>query len=281
MPEIFLHSWNYRDYPLETAIQRAHKFGYDGIEIFAGHYPDESDPVSGMKYAQLLAERGKIPIAVAPLSLDVLTCSKDDRNRAMDTAVMVIEAAGQLGIPRLNAMIGWLPSQSDIPNLDGSAVATTEHFELAINLTNTLANAAGAAMVEITLETHMRTIHDTAKAAGHILDRVASASLRANLDPGNMYSCAHAEGPKKAVRQLAKYLTYVHLKNCRNVHGQFDYHSPLATGDIDYRRVVQTMMANGFRGPYCIEYSGAGDRDYASQRDIEYFRSLLADFDAE
>lgn len=281
MPEIFLHSWNYRDYPLETAIIRARNFGYDGIEIFAGHYPDESDPVSGMKYAQMLAERGKIPLAVAPLGLDVLTCPSDDRNRSMDTALMVIESAGQLGIPRLNAMMGWLPNQSALPNLDGSAVATTEHFQLAIDLATTLANAAGAAMVEITLETHMRTIHDTAKSVVHILDRVDSASLRANWDPGNMYSCAHAECPQEAVRQLTKYITYIHVKNCRSVGGQFDYHWPLATGDIDYRRLVETMTDNGFRGPYCIEYSGAGDRDYVSQRDIEYFRSLLADFDTE
>ena len=281
MPEIFLHSWNYRDYPLETAIVRARKFGYDGIEIFAGHYPDKSDPVSGMKYAQTIAEQGKVPVAVAPLSLDVLTCTRNDRNRSMDTALSVIESAGRLGIPRLNAMIGWLPNQPDPERLDGSAIATTEHFQLAIDLAHTLANAAEAAMVEITLETHMRTIHDTATAVVHILDSVSSTSLRANFDPGNMYSCAHAESPKEAVQQLTKYLTYVHLKNCRNVGGQFDYHWPLSAGDIDYRSLVQAIIASGFQGPYCIEYSGAGDRDYVSQRDIEYFRDLIADFDVE
>jgi len=39
---------------------------------------------------------------------------------------------------------------------------------------------------------------------------------------------------------------------------------------------VQELHQTGFRGPYDIEYAGAGDRSMASRHDVAYLRSLLA-----
>lgn len=277
MTKIFLHSWNYRGESFESAVARAAEFGYDGLEIYGGHFPDSGDPVAGLEYVHSLGEGGGAPVEVAPLGLDVLTRPADECDRRLDAAMRVIETAGRLGIPRLNAMIGWLPPKPDDEAADGSAVATEEHFAMAIELAGTLAEAAAGAGVEITLETHMRTIHDTAASTLRILDSVGSPHLRANFDAGNMFSTAHAEDADDALELLKERITYVHLKNCRELAGGFDYHWPLAGGDLDYRRIVGAIIETGFKGPYCIEYSGGGDRDHVSRADLEYFCGLLAD----
>ena len=277
MTKIFLHSWNYRGESFQSAVARAAKFGYDGLEVYPGHFPDSGDPVAGLAHVHFLGERGGVPVEVAPLGLDVLTRSAEERVGRLDVAVRVIEAAGKLGIPRLNAMIGWLPPKPGDEASDGSAVATEEHFAVAIELAGTLAEIAAGTGVEITLETHRRTIHDTAAATLRILDGVGSPHLRANFDAGNMFSTAHAEDSDDALDLLKERITYVHLKNCRELAGSFDYHWPLAGGDLDYRRIVGAINQTGFKGPYCIEYSGGGDRDHVSRADLEYLRGLLAD----
>lgn len=281
MTRIFLHSWNYRDDTFETAVARAAALGYDGLEVYAGHYPDGTDPIAGLEYTFSVGERGRVPVEVAPLGLDILTRSTGERDRQVDTAVEVIETAGRLGIPRLNAMVGWLRPEPGAETVDGSALATEAHFGLAIELAGTLAKAADDAGVEITLETHMQTIHDTAAATLRILDQVGSSRLRANFDAGNMYSCAHAENAIDALAALKDQLAYVHLKNCRNFGGHFDYHWPLATGDLNYRKIVAAIVEIGFRGPYCIEYSGGGDRNHVGRIDLEYFRGLLAELGSD
>ena len=280
MTEIYLHSWNYRDDTFETAVARARLFGYDGLEVYSGHFPDSGDPVAGLEYVRTLGERGGVPVEVAPLGLDILTKPAGERAERLDVAVRTIEAAGRLGISRLNAMVGWLRPEPGAETIDGSARATDDHFALAIELATTLADAAAGAGVVITLETHMGTIHDTAAATVRILDGVDNPHLRANFDAGNMFSTAHAEDAADALDILKERLSYVHLKNCRHLAGRFDYHWSLATGDLDYRRIVTAIVHAGFEGPYCIEYSGGGDRDHISRLDIEYFRGLLADLSA-
>jgi sugar phosphate isomerase/epimerase len=189
-------------------------------------------------------------------------------------AVELVTAAGRLGIPSLNAMIGWLCP--DAADGDGSALATEVHFARVIQLCGKLAQAATQADVQITLETHMQTIHDVAASALRIIEAVDSPNLRVNFDAGNMYSVAHAEPVEEALDQLREHVMYAHLKNCRKINGQFDYHWSLAGGDLDYRRLVSSLAKGGFRGPYCIEYSGSSDRDHASREDLRYLRGLFA-----
>lgn len=277
MPEVYLHSWNYRDDSFETAVTRAASFGYDGIEVYGGHFPDSNDPAGGLEHLCRVAEKGGLPVMVAPLVLDVLTAPPAERASRMDTAVGLVKVAARLGVPRLNAMIGWLAPDDDSPTRDGSAIATEAQFEVAIDLCRSLAEAAAGAGVEITLETHMRTIHDTAASTIRIIEAVDSPHLRANYDAGNMYSCLHAEPAGEALDILRPRITYVHLKNCRNINGQFDYHWSLAGGDLDYRSLVAAIAGGGFAGPYCIEYSGGGDRDHASREDLFYLRGLFTE----
>ena len=275
MPEVYAHSWNYSDDTFATAVTRGAGFGYNGIEVYGGHFPDASDPVGGLKELCAVGERGGLPVMVAPLIVDLLTVADGEVAARTEAAVDLVTAAGRLGIPALNAMIGWLPP--DAAGRDGSALATEGHFERAIKLCGELAQAAARAGVQITLETHMQTIHDVAASTLRIVEAVDSPHLRVNIDAGNMYSVAHAEPAEEALDQLREHVTYAHLKNCREINGQFDYHWSLAGGDLDYRRLVGSLAAGGFAGPYCIEYSGSGDRDHATRADLEYLHGLFAD----
>ena len=275
MPEVYLHSWNYRDDTFETAVARGAEFGYDGIEVYGGHFPDAADPIEGIEHLCKVAGQGGVPVNAAPLIVDVLTVDEGQVAAQTAAAVELVTAAGRLGIPSLNAMIGWL--RPDAAGRDGSALATEAHFGRAIKLCGELAEAAATTGVGITLETHMQTIHDVAASTLRIIEAVDSPHLRVNYDAGNMYSVGHSEPAEEALDQLREHVTYAHLKNCREINGQFDYHWSLAGGDLDYRRLVASLVTGGFGGPYCIEYSGSGDRDHASREDLRYLRGLFAD----
>ena len=108
-----------------------------------------------------------------------------------------------------------------------------------------------------------------------------SPHFRANIDLGNMHGYTHSEPPEEAIQILAPIMAYAHLKNCRHVAGAPDYHCLLWNGDLDYFTVVKGLYDHGYRGPFCIEYSGNGDRSVASREDIDYLRDVFEEVGLE
>jgi sugar phosphate isomerase/epimerase len=161
----------------------------------------------------------------------------------------------------------------------GVSLAGSYTYARAVDAYRDLGAVAARAGVVLTLDVHMNTIHDTAASAARLLDRIDMPDVRANYDPGNMFGTRSAEPALEAIAILGARIAYVHVKNARRVSYLLvgiDYHFDLAGGDLDYSQIVQELHQTGFRGPYDIEYAGAGDRSMASRHDVAYLRSLLA-----
>jgi sugar phosphate isomerase/epimerase len=140
---------------------------------------------------------------------------------------------------------------------------------------DSVCDVAEKAGVTLTLEIHMNTIHDTVASTLRLLDLVGSPALLANPDPGNMFATCAEDRKPAALDPLTRRIGYFHLKNCRERHGQFDFSTPLAEGDIDMFRVLQRLPALGYTGPVCIEYVGTGDPHVRAEADIHYVKKCL------
>ncbi len=272
---LYMHSYTYRGQPLARAARKCREYGYDGLELVTLHY-DRKDPETSIAAAAEAARAAGTRIAVVDFSGNLVAESGDDRAAAQEGIARILRLAASIGAEGINGSVGPLVGPDpDAWGENGSRIATAAHYERAAEGLRRLAGVARETGVWISLEIHMNTPHDTAASARKLLDMVDDPLVFANLDPGNMYAVTDAENIQDSVRILGGRLGYVHLKNCRRIGGAFDYSWALDSGDIDYFRGLQAILATGYAGNYCIEYCGSGDPSVPARRDAAYFREIL------
>ncbi|HXI17900.1 MAG TPA: sugar phosphate isomerase/epimerase family protein [Chloroflexota bacterium] len=279
MPKIYLNSFNYRKYSLERAMRRAREYGYDGVEIWSGHFKLETVEQT-LQEAQRLGREIGIGAPVLNLSGNVIGDDPEKRQTRVRRLLEVIQRCPEYGVELINGYAGSLIVDRTNWASNGSAAATEEHYQRATDAYRTLGSAAERAGISITLEVHMNTIHDTAASTVRLLDAIGSPAIGANLDPGNMWGVRTSEHPVDAVSILGDRTTFVHFKNARRVtylDVGVDYDFTLRAGELDYYAIVSSLVRAGFSGPYGIEWSGSGDPGVPSKDDVEYLRSLLRD----
>ena len=283
LPEIYLNTWNFRGYPFERAVRKAKEFGYDGIEIWSGHYQVETVETT-LAAAQRLGRDLGITVPVLNLSGNVIDADSAIRTARVRRIAEIIARCPDFGIRIVNGYAGSIIVDRNDWGKNGSVAASAEHYDRATEAYQALGAAAQRAGLLLTLEVHMNTIHDTAASAARLLDRIDSPAVRANFDAGNMYGTSSAEKATDAIAILGSRIAYAHVKNARRDPGRpagIDYHYDLPGGDLDYYAITRALQQSGFRGPYAIEYSGAGDRAVVTRNDRRYLREVLAEVAAE
>ena len=279
MPKIYLNSFNYRKYSLERAMRRAREYGYDGVEIWSGHFKLDTVEETLAEARRLGREIG-VGTPVLNLSGNVIGDDAEERRGRVQRLLEVIERCPEYGVELINGYAGSLIVDRKDWSKNGSAAATEEHYARAIEAYRVLGPAAERAGVTITLEVHMNTIHDTAASTVRLLDAIASPAVRANLDPGNMWGVRSSEPPVEAIPILGERIAFVHFKNARRVTYMdvgVDYDVTLKDGELDYYAIVSGLARVGFEGPYGLEWSGSGDPSVPTREDIDYLRGLLRD----
>lgn len=272
---LYMHSYTYRGQSIERAARKCREYGYDGLELVTSHY-DRAKPEESITAAAAAAIAAGTRVAVVDFSGNLISEDAEGRGKAVDEIAHVIRLASKIGAVGVNGGVGSLvgPDPGNYSE-NGSRLATAEQFERAAEGLRTLARLATEEGVWISLEIHMNTPHDTAASTLKLLELVDHPAVVANLDPGNMYAVADAEGMAEAVRVLGERLGYVHLKNCRQIAGGYDYSWMLENGDIDLYRGLRAVVESGYAGDYCIEYCGKGDPSVAARADARYFRGTL------
>jgi len=281
MQKIYLQSWNYRQQPFELAVRRAKQIGFDGMEVYAGHFKDPKNPLESQREMKHIADSEGLPLPVGSLQMNMITDDEAARRETLASCPDYIAEVADLGFDFINGWIGPLRAPSGSYHDSGSAMATEVDYDRAIEGAQVIAESAERAGIDVVFELHMNMIHDTVRSATRIIDAVGSSRLRINYDPGNMHGYDHAETPKEAVKAGGAYITYAQLKNCRRFNKETDYHYPLRSGDLDYSIILRDLYNQGFKGPYCLEYSGAGDRNAQTKEDFHYLRALLDEIEAE
>jgi len=278
-PEVYVNSFNYRRYDFRRAARRAKEYGYDGLEIWARHYTNETIHDDLAEVKRICEEVGtKAP--VINLHGNVIGGDPEERAARLGWLKDLIPRLPDHGVTVANGFAGSLIVDPNNWGINGSTAATDAHYERAADAYRSLGALAENAGVLLTFEVHMNTIHDTAKATKRLLEMIDSPAVKANIDAGNMRGVPPAEPAPEGVQILGDWIAYTHCKNCRRVSHLpvgVDYDYLLKEGDVDYYAVVAALVKQGFAGPYCLEWSGYGDPSVPTREDLAYFKSILKD----
>ncbi|MXY00441.1 MAG: sugar phosphate isomerase/epimerase [Chloroflexi bacterium] len=271
MSEIYMHSWTFRERSFAEACQAAAAIGYDGIEIFPGHFPEQDDPAGSIAMLAAEAESAGTTIAAVPLRADSRSAAEFDR--AAGTAEKVLDAGAEAGVKFVNCMISQIPgpswSESGSAAISGHQHSWTQHY------VKFLAESSRGRSLAICLETHMVFAHDSAAAAAGYVKGLGGR-LGITLDPANLAGYGHGESWEQAIALASQEILYLHAKNHHGRGQGADYDRGLADGDIDWSGVIRSLRDRASLPPICIEYSGSAEPWGTAARDFEFLQSLIA-----
>lgn len=160
----------------------------------------------------------------------------------------------------------------------GSACAKPEHWDWAVEGFRELGDVAGELGLRLAFETHNCFLHDLAKPARELVERIDRPSVGINLDYGNIILNLNGESLEESVKICAPYLFEVHLKNLYKlpVHQYYNFIScPMADGAINNRLFARLLKEMNYDGPVVLEMPREGDREWFAQEDLAYWQSLL------
>ncbi len=274
--DIVLHSYTFRDYSLDDAVRAARRLGYTGIELHPAHF-NPSYPHEELARCVVLADRRGLDISVVDFKADLIQADAAAADEAAALLERTIHACEKLGIPRMNGFTGFLTGPEPAAfSKNGSAIATDDHFKRCADRLRGVIATAEQSGVQLSLEIHMNTIHDTVASTVRLLDQVNSKTLTATADPGNMFATCAADRAPTAIEPLQGRIGHIHLKNCAQRGADFDFSVALADGHIDIFRHLRQFRTMGYTGAFCLEYVGSGDPHVRASADIEYFKRCLS-----
>lgn len=270
-----MHSYTFRAYSLQHAIGAAKRFEWDAIELQRCHF-DESDLKGSLTSALKLAQKAALPVACVDFITDFINKDRDTIDANVRAVEDMIRISSKYKVPRLNGAIGTLGRHPTDFSKNGSALARDAHYERAAEALQCIGRRAAKHDMEVVIEIHMNTLHDTIASTARLLDMVAMDNVLANPDPGNMFSTCEADRNPDTLDRLDGRIGYVHLKNCAFRSGEYDYSVRLADGHIDTFKWLRKLRDLGYAGPICVEYCGEGDPHTAAKRDLRYLNDCIA-----
>lgn len=272
--QIVMHSYTFRTYPLAEAFANAKRFGWDGIELQPCHFKRDAIDTE-LPAAIELGRRHGVPILCVDTGGDTISDDAAVREKAVLQIAHEIEVCGRCGITLMNGSVGSLRGPSKNYGDNGSALATPVHYERAAEAYRHLGALAAKVGITIVFEIHMFCLHDTIASTARLLDLIGLDNVKANPDTGNMFSTSTAEKDPAALDQLKGRIGYAHFKNCEKIGEVYNYSVKLADGHVDTAKWVAKLCEQGYDGPVCIEYCGAGDPHVAAAADVRYLRDTL------
>lgn len=225
-----------------------------------------------------IAAAGLETAGVSIVDIDLARPARVAESR--DKVLRGIEVAKALGASFLSLGFHALPMRGPVPDRWVDA-GDGEHERIGHEL-GTLANAAAARGIGLTLEMFERGILDRSANVLAIIAAAGSGALGANPDLGNLLRAPWAltEEWSETVERLAPHLNYWHVKNGMRMQlpdGSALYQpTDIGRGTIDYRSALTVAVRNGFRGPLVIEHYG-GDAIAQAAEGRAYLERVIAD----
>ncbi len=270
-----MHSYTFRAYSLKRAFGAAQRFGWDAIELQRCHF-DEDDLENSLAKAVKLSGRFDVPITCVDFITDFIDKDRGIVNANVRKVEEYVRVCAKHGIKMLNGAVGTLGRHPTDYSKNGSAMARDIQYKRAAEALRCVGKRAAKHGIQIVIEIHMNTLHDTIASTARLLDLVAMDNVLANPDPGNMFSTCTADRDPDALDQLDGRVGYVHLKNCAFHAGEYNYSVRLADGHVDTFKWLKKLRDIGYKGPICVEYCGEGDPHAAAKRDIRYLNDCMA-----
>jgi len=137
--------------------------------------------------------------------------------------------------------------------------------------------------VRIALETHEGPTRN-GKLARELLCEVDHPSVGFNYDTGNIYFYDDDTDPAEDIKEIADRVIHVHLKDTQGGKGQWRF-CALGEGRVNFPKIIQTLEAVGYDGPYSLEVEGLEGEDLNREqhlqrilKSLEYLRQIGLEF---
>lgn len=262
-----IQSWNFRDYPFTYCLRKSAVHGWDAVELNYCHV-DLDGFAEGYSERKREGYRYNLPILVVDIPNDFgdLSATDDDHRRQIERYKRVFSILKGTETRVVNGSI----------KIGGAGPASDNMTDRAVDRMREVAEAAAAAGITFTVETHLKSLTETAAQTAAFLDRLDSPAVRCCLDLGNLIRAEGAEEPLEAVEMLAGRIGHVHAKNLFRIAGSQRFTS-LEEGEIDYARVLSSLYTHGYDGLVAMENGGPGWPGYVTRQDITFLRSTFDD----
>lgn len=259
---IYTYLW---ECPLEEAIDRCARFGFDTVEIMTtppflwpGHY----GPYERARLRRRLRDAGVRAFSLNPTYLDVNIVSLDPAIRAASIQELLdnVDLAADIGAEvvvtspgRRHPLIPAPLEEAEVLALEaiGRLVRRGEEVGVTIGLENlpSLFAATGA---------------DVARLAGEL----RSDRCRVVFDVANAHM---SQDPGQGLRDAADFLVLVHYSD---THKRAWGHLPVGMGEVDFAAATATLQEIGYDGPILLETTYPDDPDGGIATSLEHLATL-------
>ncbi len=252
-----------RDKLLDHALDVARRVAFDGVEIWGRepHVPEKFDENRMRATRKLLDSRGVTPYVFGSYLRFGAT-----RNDCDIQLANVLHLARWLHTPLVRV---WA---SDV----GSREASAEVWQRTVAEAQTACERAGKLEMTLVVEMHGATLADTAASARRLVEEVGRENLKLNFQ---VASQDDGQSPEERLETVLPWVAHVHAQNYSHLptqEGEPARRAPLASGIVDYSRLITRLRAAGYQGAVAVEfaYDETGDKEKALAEDCRFLRSI-------
>lgn len=232
------------DWPVETVIERAAEFGYQGIEWRGGpmgHVNPAWPAAARTRLRRLMAEAGLFALSVTAYT-SFVSPDRAQNAASVDDLKQHLELAADLGARYVRVFFGELA-----PN---TALSTT--YPSVAACIDAAAKHARRLGVGLAIEPHDDFMQfDTVLP---ILNRSTGPEVGVVWDVANNF--AVGDDLAEAFRRLGPRIFYVHVKDGAG-HWPDWQPTPIGEGEVPWLWAFAKLLGSGYSGPFSIEWERA------------------------
>jgi sugar phosphate isomerase/epimerase len=263
--------WQFRGerLPIESCVEKAAEFGFDGVEILHVQMQDESNAA----LQRIKRKAHSLGLALMGFSTHqgFVYPEESVRRDNVQKTLYQIEVAARLGIPTMRINTGrWntIKSFDELMNRKGiepplEGVSEDQAFGWVIGSIEKLLPRAEECGVVLGLENHWG-LGRTAAGVLRIVEAIRSPWLQMTLDTGNFL-----EAPYEQMEQMAASPAGLTLVQAKTYFGGGRWYSL----DLDYSRIAQILDRHSYHGWISLEFEGNDDAETAVPRSLELLRT--------
>lgn len=237
-------TWSTPDLDLDSVLETAKRFDYEGVELRIGrgrHHGFETsqkhgveintDPPTRQAIRRKIAESGIIACCIAT------SCSYADPTQTeiqIDETIESIDLASDMGIATLRVFGGVLPQ----------GVSREQAIDCVSSSLRSVADHAQQRNVIVCMETHDDWCHPDHVA--QVMQRVDHSAIAVNWDIMHPVRSA-GFSMDQSYEILKPWIKHVHFHD-GTVQTEPLVMKPIGEGDIDHRRALERLIADGYDG---------------------------------
>jgi len=232
----------------------ASEIGFKAIELIFDGPQNPLFSRDGSKEIKQLADDANIEISSISNDYSMFfPLFGETRKKSVETILQLIETCASIDIPRVG-----------ISFEDNSSILNELHRNQAIENMKVILKLAEELNIIITIETFL--MGENLKL---FIDQVESPNLKVNFDTGN--SCAYGEDSPAAIKNLAKLIGGIHIKDRKRLFGTTVH---LGKGDTNLKGCFQAIKEIGYNGTIIIQ-GARGSDDIAT---AVLYKNLVAEY---